>query len=242
MNNKTIAIIPARGGSKRIERKNIKPFLNVPIIKYSIDAAFGARCFDEIMVSTDDKEIAEIAIRFGANVPFYRSQKTSHDYAMTAEVIKEVVREYARLGLKFEFLCCLYPTAPLVTPLKLKEALSLLQNSDADCVLPVTRFSYPVQRSLKIENGLVKMYWPENYNKRSQDLEPIYHDCGQFYCMRTERLLTQKKLYTECTIPFEIDESEVQDIDSEEDWKIAEMKYLLIHKRKKIEKLTENRE
>ena len=221
MNNKTIAIIPARGGSKRIERKNIKPFLNVPIIKYSIDAAFGARCFDEIMVSTDDKEIAEIAIRFGANVPFYRSQKTSHDYAMTAEVIEEVVREYARLGLNFEFLCCLYPTAPLVTPLKLKEALSLLQNSDADCVLPVTRFSYPVQRSLKIENGLVKMYWPENYNKRSQDLESIY---------------------TECTIPFEIDESEVQDIDSEEDWKIAEMKYLLIHKRKKIEKLTENRE
>ena len=241
MNNKTIAIIPARGGSKRIERKNIKPFLNVPIIKYSIDAALGAGCFDEIMVSTDDKEIAELAVRFGANVPFYRSQETSHDHAMTAEVIEEVILDYSKKGIEFEFLCCLYPTAPLVTSSKLKAALLLLQQYDVDCVLPVTRFSYPVQRSLKIENGFVKMNWPENYNKRSQDLEPIYHDCGQFYCMRTKSLLKQKKLYTDCTIPFEIDESEVQDIDNEEDWKIAEMKYQLIQN-KKIEIAVEDRE
>ena len=241
MNNKTIAIIPARGGSKRIERKNIKPFLNVPIIKYSIDAAFQAGCFDEIMVSTDDKEIAEMAVGFGANVPFYRSQETSHDYAMTAEVIEEVIRDYSKMGMEFEFLCCLYPTAPLVSSSKLQKAVSLLQQSDADCVLPVTRFSYPIQRSLKIVNGLVKMCWPENYNKRSQDLEPIYHDCGQFYCMRTESLLTQKLLYTERTIPLEIDESEVQDIDNEVDWKIAEMKYQLIqNRREKSEKAMEN--
>lgn len=231
MNKKSIAIIPARGGSKRIKHKNIKLFLSVPIIQYSIDAALGSGCFDEIMVSTDDKEIAEIAIGLGANVPFYRSAETSHDYAMTAEVLEEVIQEYARLGLEFEFLCCLYPTAPLVTPSKLKKAMSLLLESDADCVLPVTRFSYPIQRSLKIENGLVKMNWPENYNKRSQDLEPAYHDCGQFYCMRTKSLLTQKKLYADHTIPFEINESEVQDIDNEEDWKIAEMKYKLFQQK-----------
>ena len=226
-----IAIIPARGGSKRIARKNIKHFLSVPIIKYSIDAALAAGCFDEIMVSTDDKEIAEIASSFGANVPFYRSAETSGDYAMTAEVIEEVIQDYAKLGLEFEFLCCIYPTALFVTPSKLKKAISMLQNSDADCVLPITRFSYPIQRSLKIKSGRVEMSWPENYHKRSQDLEPFYHDCGQFYCMRTKSLLTQKKLYAERTIPFEVPESEVQDIDDENDWKIVELKYELFVKK-----------
>ena len=151
---------------------------------------------------------------------------------MTAEVIEEVIKNYARIGKEFEFLCCIYPTAPFVTSVKLKKAMLLLQKSDADCVLPITRFSYSIQRCLKIVDGMAKMKWPENYNKRSQDLETYYHDCGQFYCMKTKSLLSQKKLYAKHTIPFEIKKSEVQDIDTEEDWKIAEMKYKLFEQKK----------
>lgn len=228
MNDKTVAIITARGGSKRIPRKNIKDFLGYPIIKYSIDAALRANCFDEVMVSTDDKEIAEIAEKLGAKVPFLRSQATSNDHATTADVLEEVLLEYKKRGIVFEYLCCIYPTAPFVTPEKLVRAMSLLIERGADSVLPITRFSYPIQRALKIEEGLAKMIWPENYNARSQDLMPAYHDCGQFYCMKTRSLLTQKKLFAEYTIPIEIPESEVQDIDNEEDWLIAEMKYRIL--------------
>lgn len=225
---KSIAIITARGGSKRIPKKNIKDFLGFPIIKYSIDAAIQSNCFDEIMVSTDDKEIAEIAIRYGAKVPFYRSPVNSNDYSGTAEVLEEVIQEYLKKGMEFEFLCCIYPTAPFTSAFKINKAMSILLNSNADCVLPVTRFSYPIQRALKIENDKVQMIWPENYQSRSQDLMPAYHDCGQFYCMRTKSLLDQKRLFAKFTIPFEIPESEVQDIDNEEDWKIAEMKYRIM--------------
>jgi N-acylneuraminate cytidylyltransferase len=228
MKNKTVAIITARGGSKRIPRKNIKPFLGFPIIKYSIDAALNAGCFDEVMVSTDDKEIADISISYGARVPFFRSEAMSDDYAMTADVLEEVVMEYKKREMEFQYLCCIYPTAPFVTPEKLNIACKMLIESDADCVLPVMRFSYPIQRGLKIENGRVKMIWPENYNVRSQDLMPAYHDCGQFYFMKTKSLLEQKKLFAEHTVPLEIPESEVQDIDNEEDWKIAEMKYKIM--------------
>ena len=231
MNSKIIAIIPARGKSKRIPYKNIKPFLNVPIIKYSINAAIKARCFDEIMVSTDDHEIAQLAISFGANFPFYRSPETSHDYATTAEVLEEVIRNYSRIGKQFKFLCCIYATAPFVTSEKLKKALMLLRKSGADCVLPIVRFSYPIQRCLIIKDRMVKMKWPENYNKRSQDLETFYHDCGQFYFMRTKSLLSQKKLYAKHTVPFEINEYEAQDIDTLEDWETAELMYEVAKKR-----------
>jgi pseudaminic acid cytidylyltransferase len=229
---KSIAIITARGGSKRIPKKNIKNFLGVPIIKYSIDAALRSNCFDEVMVSTDDHEIAEIAVRYGAKVPFFRSMVNSDDHSGTAEVLEEVINEYSQRGLEFEFLCCIYPTAPFITADKINSSMKRLIDSDADCVLPVCRFSYPIQRALKIENSLVKMIWPENYQSRSQDLMPAYHDCGQFYCMRTKSLLEQKKLFATCTIPVEIPESEVQDIDNEEDWKIAEMKYRIMIERK----------
>lgn len=228
MDSNIIAIIPARGGSKRIPRKNIKSFLGNPIIKYSLEAALMAGCFDEVMVTTDDKEIAGIAVSCGAKVPFYRSEATSTDFAMTADVLEEVVLEYRKKGMEFKYLCCIYPTAPFITAEKLGTAMKMLTDTGADCVLPVTRFSYPIQRALKIENGLAKMIWPENYNMRSQDLMPAYHDCGQFYCMKTESLLQQKKLFAEYTVPFEIPESEVQDIDNEEDWKIAEMKYKIL--------------
>jgi pseudaminic acid cytidylyltransferase len=229
MNDKTVAIITARGGSKRIPRKNIKNFLGVPIIKYSIDAALKAACFDEIMVSTDDKQIAKIALSYGATVPFFRSAAMSSDYAMTAEVIEEVIMEYKKIGMEFEYLCCIYPTAPFITSTRLSDTLKMLINTGADCVLPVTRFSYPIQRALKIENNRAEMIWPENYNVRSQDLMPAYHDCGQFYCMKTKSLLEQKKLFAENTVPIEIPEFEVQDIDNDEDWKIAEFKYKVLN-------------
>ncbi|MEQ8170851.1 MAG: pseudaminic acid cytidylyltransferase [Candidatus Eremiobacterota bacterium] len=223
MNN--LAIIPARGGSKRIPRKNVKSFLGVPIIKYSIDAALNADCFHEVMVSTDDKEIAEIAVSYGAKVPFYRSEATSNDYAGTSEVIEEVIMEYKKRGQQFAYFCCIYPTAPFITSERLREAMKLLKESGANGVLPVTRFSYPIQRSLKIEDGRIKMIWPENYNARSQDLMPAYHDCGQFYCLNIESFLKQKRLFAEFTIPIVIPETEVQDIDNEVDWKLAELKY-----------------
>lgn len=226
---KIIAIIPARGGSKRIPRKNIKDFAGQPIIKYSIDAALGAGCFDEVMVSTDDHEIAEVAKSFGANIPFLRSAENSTDMAMTIPVLEEVISEYKKFGQEFDYLCCIYPTAPFITAERLKKAKELLLKKSAEAVVPVMRFGYPVQRALKIENGIAKMFWPENYNMRSQDLEPAYHDCGQFYFMKTSAMLEQKVLFPKLTAPLEVPESEAQDIDNEEDWKVAEVKFKIIN-------------
>ena len=226
---KKIAIITARGGSKRIPRKNIKKFNGFPIIKYSIEAAIESGIFDEIMVSTDDIEIAEISLKYGAKVPFLRSQKNSDDFSTTADVLIEVINDYIKkFNMSFDFLCCIYPTAPFVNKYKLIESFNILKSRDADCVLPVVKYSYPIQRSLKIERELLKMNWPENYLTRSQDLQPIYHDSGQFYFMKTESLIKQQILFAETTIPFEVSELEVQDIDSEIDWKLAELKYNLL--------------
>lgn len=226
---KTVAIITARGGSKRIPRKNIRPFLGHPIIKYSIDAAKISGCFDEIMVSTDDAEIAEISQRLGAKTPFMRSEATSNDFATTPDVIEEVLVEYRKRGHEFEYACCIYPTAPLILAEGLKKGYELLKEKGADSVLPVVRFSYPIQRALKIEDGKLRMIWPENLNKRSQDLMPAFHDVGQFYWLRVKSFLKEKVLFGKLTIPVEVPESEVQDIDSEEDWKIAEMKYKILN-------------
>lgn len=224
-----IAIITARGGSKRIPRKNIKLFNGVPIIKYSIDAAINSGIFDEVMVSTDDKEIAEISIKYGAKVPFIRSYENSNDYSTTADVIEEVILDYRnKINIEFEYLCCIYPTAPFITMDRLVQAMNLLVEKNADCVLPIVKYGYPIQRSLKIENGLAKMNWPENYLARSQDLPSVFHDCGQFYCMKTSSLLTQKKLFADFTIPLLVSELEVQDIDNEIDWKLAELKFKLL--------------
>jgi pseudaminic acid cytidylyltransferase len=229
--SKKVAIITARGGSKRVPGKNIKPFLGFPIIKYSIEAALRSGCFDEVMVSTDDEGIAAVARSFGAKTPFLRSAVTSDDFSSTADVIEEVILEYKKAGTDFDYLCCIYPTAPFITSEKLKMAMDLLIREDADCVLPIVRYSYPIQRSLKIENGKALMLWPENYFARSQDLNPVYHDCGQFYFMKTTSLLAQMKLFAEKTIPLVTPETEVQDIDNEEDWKIAEIKYSFLSER-----------
>lgn len=225
---KSIAIITARGGSKRIHRKNIRPFLDKPIIKYSIEAAIKSFCFDEVMVSTDDNEIAKIAIKSGANVPFMRSSKTSNDTASTVEVLLEVLKKYKSLGKEFDYCCCIYPTAPFITKEKLIAANEKLLLSNAKSLVPVVRFGFPILRSFKIEDGLVKMNWPEHMNSHSQSLPIAYHDCGQFYIFKIKDFLIDKKLFSDSTIPFEIPESEVQDIDNEEDWKVAEIKYKLL--------------
>ena len=222
-----VAIITARGGSKRIPRKNIKPFLGRPIIAYSIAAALESGCFDEVMVSTDDLEIAQLARELGARVPFLRSPETSNDFATTADVLAEVLGEYRRLGELFGAACCIYPTAPFVTPQRLRQAHDLLL-AGADTVLPVVRFGFPIQRALGIENGRLQPLWPEHLDTRSQDLAPAYHDSGQFYFFQVLRFLETRQLFGGNTVPIELPESEVQDIDTEEDWKVAEVKYSMI--------------
>lgn len=222
---KRLAIITARGGSKRIPRKNIKPFLGKPILAYSIEAALDSGLFDEVMVSTEDEEIAEIAKKYGAKVPFYRSEKTAGDFATTNDVLLEVLEEYKKLGQEFDEACCIYPTAPFVTSSKLKKAMEEFAASDADTLIPVVAFSYPPKRSLVIREGRLVFQYPEFMDSRSQDLEAEYHDIGQFYLFRTKAFERNKKLMIGNILPFVVDEMEVQDIDNESDWKIAEIKY-----------------
>lgn len=222
---KKLAIITARGGSKRIPRKNIKDFLGKPILAYSIEAALSSGMFDEVMVSTDDEEIAEMARKYGAKVPFLRSEKTANDFATTNDVLLEVLEEYEKKGEKFEMACCLYPTAPFVTGEKLQEAGKMLEGSDADTVIPVVQFSYPPQRAMVVSDGKLIFRAPEFLDSRSQDLEPWYHDIGQFYFFRTESFRKNKKLMVGNILPLVVPETEVQDIDNFTDWEIAEMKY-----------------
>lgn len=221
-----IAIITARGGSKRIPRKNIKEFCGKPILAYSIDAALKSKLFDEVMVSTDDEEIANIAKFYGASVPFMRSEETSSDFATTEDVLEEVLSEYKKNGQEFSDVCCIYPTAPFVTFEKLVNAKKLLdENASADSVLPVVQYSFPPQRGLIIKNNSLSYMNPENALKRSQDLEPIYHDCGQFYYCKKESLLKYHNVIGKNTLPIIVSELEVQDIDNLSDWVIAEIKY-----------------
>lgn len=228
MAGQSVAIITARGGSKRIPRKNIKEFLGVPVIKYAIDAALASGCFDEVMVSTDDKEISEIARRFNARIPFLRSAETSHDFATTADVIEEVLLEYKKIGRNFEYFCCIYATAPFVSPGSIQQGYDILKRGAADTVLPVVRFSSPIQRAFTLAGGRLQMLWPENKAVRSQDLPIAYHDAGQFYWGSTAKFLQHKSLFTDNTLPIELLESQVQDIDTLEDWKVAEIKYTIL--------------
>ena len=225
---KIVAIITARGGSKRIPRKNIKSFCGRPIIEYSIKAALACEVFDEVMVSTDDTEIARISEDAGALVPFMRSEINSNDYADTASVIKEVLKSYSEENVFFDAFCCIYPTVPFITPEILKDAFSLLNTEGTNAVIPIVAFGYPVQRSFKLENDLIVMNWPEHYSSRSQDLQPFYHDCGQFYMMLTKVFSKDGVLLPKGTRPIFMNELEVQDIDTITDWKIAEIKYKLM--------------
>ena len=229
---KNIAIITARGGSKRIPKKNIKEFCSKPIIAYSIEAALESGVFDEVMVSTDSSEIAEIAVQYGAKVPFMRSEKTSNDYATTVDVITEVIEEYLKRGMKFDYFMCIYPTAPFITGDVIKEAMSNVLDSEAEALIPVVRFSFPPQRAFIINNGIIRYEFPEYERTRSQDLEPIYHDCGQFYICTCEALAKYGSLITPNTIPYIMPEERVQDIDTMSDWEIAEAKYRVLMEKK----------
>ncbi len=226
---KALAIITARGGSKRIPRKNIKEFVGKPILAYSIDAALKSGVFDEVMVSTEDEEIAAIAKRYGANVPFYRSEKTSNDYATTVDVIEEVVDEYEKRDKTFDMIVCIYPTAPFVTAERLKEAVEKLESSDADTLIPVVSFSYPPQRAMVIKDDMLVFNDIKYLNSRSQDLEKHYHDAGQFYVTKADSFKKYREFMVGKVLPMELSELEVQDIDNEVDWKLAELKYKLIH-------------
>lgn len=225
---KKIAIIPAREGSKRIPHKNIRDFLGRPIIAYSIDAALKAGIFDEVMVSTDSCEIAKLAITYGAKVPFLRSTKNSDDYATTADVLLEVLHEYEIRGEVFDYMCCIYPTAPFVTAKKINKAMQMLIDKGGVGVMPVVAFSYPPQRSFVIKEETLVMRHPEYLRSRSQDLEKYYHDCGQFYCYDIKQYLSNKGRIVKGMLPMEVSLLEVQDIDCEEDWKIAELKYHIL--------------
>jgi len=232
MKRNALAVITARGGSKRIPRKNVRSFLGRPILAYSIEAALTSRLFDEVMVSSDDEEILQLARTLGAATPFKRSAGTSNDTATTADVLLEVLSDYRRRGDEFESLCCIYPTAPFVSAAKLRQADALLRDSGADAVVPVVAFSFPIWRSFKIEEGRLAFNWPENALRRSQDLPKAFHDCGQFYFVRTEPFLAQRRVIMDHTVPIIVPEEEAQDIDTEDDWKIAEIKYSLLLERR----------
>ncbi len=220
-----VAVITARGGSKRIPHKNIRPFCGKPILAYSIEAALQSGIFDEVMISTEDDEIAKIAQDYGAAFPFRRSEETAGDHAMTIDVMTEVVESYQKIGVRPEMVCCIYPTAPFVTAEKLKKAYTAFAESGAQALIPIVKFSFPPQRCFVVDGEYVKFKWKEYELTRSQDLEPYYHDAGQFYMLRTDAMMEQRTMLPERTIPLICDEMEVQDIDNLEDWKIAEIKY-----------------
>lgn len=229
---KLLCIIPARGGSKRIPHKNIALFKGEPIISYSIKAVQESDIADEIMVSTDDPAIADVAIKYGAKVPFFRDASTSNDKAGVAAVLVEVVNEYKNRGMEFDYVLSVYATQPLLKPENLVKAFHLLETTEgAESICTVEQYSYPPQRATIIVDGELKQLHPENYYARSQDLQPIYHDCNQFFLFKTYALMRDQKLYTEHTLPFILAESESQDIDTMEDWKLMEMKYDLLHQK-----------
>lgn len=219
-----LAIIPARGGSKRIPRKNIRDFLGKPIIVYSIEVALESNLFDTVMVSTDDDEIAKIAQEYGAEVPFIRSNKNADDLATTVDVLLEVICEYEKHNTHFENGCCIYPTAPLLKKKVLIDGYHQLIDNEFDTVFPAVEFSYPILRSLKIKEGKAIMKWPEYLDSRSQDLPKAYHDAGQFYWFQVNKLKNKKKLFTSNSGAILLAEEMVQDIDTEKDWKMAELK------------------
>ena len=225
-----LAIIPARGGSKRIPRKNIKDFLGKPIIAYSIEAALQSNLFDEVMVSTDNEEIAEIAEKHGAQVPFLRSRENSDDFSTTVDVLHEVIEKYRDSnGKTFDYGCCIYPTAPFTTPNILKEGFDKIEGQKFDTLFPVVSFGYPIWRSLEInEREKAKMIWPEFLNSRSQDLKKAYHDAGQWYWFNISKL--KDSLFTNNSGCLELEEKQVQDIDNESDWQIAEIKFRYLYK------------
>lgn len=218
-----IAIIPARGGSKRIPRKNIKPFCGKPMIAWSIEAALQSACFDQVIVSTDDAEIAEVARQWGAAVPFVRPAELSDDHTGTIPVIRHAIEWFNLQGQSVEQVCCLYATAPFVTAEDLRRGLDVLQGNDCDYAFSVTSFPFPIQRAIRINaEGRAEMFSPEHFNTRSQDLEDAFHDAGQFYWGRAVAWLQGEMIFSPHSLPVLLPRHRVQDIDTPEDWARAE--------------------
>jgi pseudaminic acid cytidylyltransferase len=218
-----LAVIPARGGSRRIPRKNIKPFRGRPIIAWSIEAALRAECFDRVTVSTDDAEIAEVAARWGAQVPFLRPAELADDYSGTVPVIAHAVDWHRRLGMDIEYACCIYATAPFVRAEDLLRGLDILLEKNCDYAFAVARYSFPIQRALRIKRqGRIEMLHPEHFATRSQDLEEAWHDAGQFYWGRAAAWLAGKPVFSADSFPVILPAERVQDIDTPEDGRRAE--------------------
>ena len=226
-----ICVIPARGGSKRIPRKNIKEFLGQPVIAYSIKAAIDSQCFDKVIVSTDDAEIAEVAKSFGASVPFMRPDELADDYASTIPVVKHAIEWFDDQGQSPSEVCCLYATAPFVRASTIRKAYEQMQSAQADYCFTVTSFAFPIQRAIKVTaENRVEMFYSEHFETRSQDLERSYHDAGQFYWGKAEAFKQQKPLFSKSATPYILPRYLVQDIDTLEDWKKAELMYKTIKK------------
>ena len=226
-----IAIITARGGSKRIPKKNIKDFLGKPIISYSIKAANESKLFDKVMVSTDSEEIKEVALKYGAEVPFMRSAEASDDFATTRDVLLEVINEYNKIGITFDEFACIYPTAPFISKELLVDAYAKFKSENANALIPIVRFSFPPQRAFVIKNECLSVFDEKSFLKRSQDLEPMYHDAGQFYIFNTKEFVGSNKLILDKTTGFVIDELLAQDIDNIKDWEIAENKFKILNQK-----------
>lgn len=223
-----LCIIPARGGSKRIPRKNIKDFLGKPIIAYSIETALKSKIFDQVIVSTDDQEIAEIARQYGAEVPFLRSQKNSDDFATTADVIEETLNNKLIRIKNYEYCCCIYPTAPFINSQDLTLSHKLLSTEEFEAVVPIVEYTFPPARALtKLSNGLVSFIYPEHTTTRSQDLQRQYHDAGQFYWLKVSTFMKSPNLWPKKTGSIVLQNENVQDIDTPTDWLIAKIKYQL---------------
>ncbi len=224
-----LCVIPARGGSKRIPRKNIKEFFGQPMIAYSIQAARESGCFDKIIVSTDDAEIADIAKKHGAEVPFMRPEELANDYAGTIPVIKHAIEWFEQHGEKPSKVCCLYATAPFVQAISLVKAYQQMQQNQAHYCFSVTSFAFPIQRAIKLsENERVEMFFPEYFSTRSQDLKEAYHDAGQFYWGTSEAWKQQKPIFSANASAFVLPRYLVQDIDTPEDWKRAELMHQIL--------------
>lgn len=224
-----IAIIPARGGSKRIPRKNIKLFAGLPIIAHSIKAAQDSGLFDRIIVTTDDKEIANVARTFGAEVPFMRPKELSDDYTATIPVIAHAIETIEQEGTKIDAACCIYATAPFVRPEDIQSAYHALIDQNKLYAFPVTTFPFPIFRGVKrSEEGSIEMFWPEHFSTRSQDLPEAYHDVGQFYWGRPEAWLGGLPIFSNAATTIVLPRHLVQDIDTPEDWMRAELMYKVL--------------
>lgn len=221
-----IAIIPARGGSKRIPRKNIKEFCGKPMIAWSIEAAQKSDCFSHIVVSTDDAEIAGIAKEWGAEVPFLRPAALSDDQTGTLPVIRHATEWFIQQGKPAEQVCCIYATAPFISPEDIRRGLEILTATGSDYAFSVTSYPFPIQRALRMTaHGRVEMFQPEQFNTRSQDLEEAFHDAGQFYWGQASAWLAEKKIFSPDAAPVLLPRHRVQDIDTMEDWFRAELMF-----------------